>query len=442
MSNPPKHYTKTAVLLHWVIAAAIIFQLALGWRMVDEPKGSGVYALFQLHKSIGFTILALVCVRIGWRFTHQPPSLPDTMPVWEQWAAKLAHLGFYGIMLGLPLTGWILVSASSTNIPTVLFGTVPIPHLPFIANLTVDNKKVIHDLAELSHSLIAVLTLALLAAHIGAVLKHQLWVKDAVFSHMALGANKGWREPKLWLVLALVPTVFSAAWWIPIQKPRTQASVVTAITAPVNSSPQAEPETAIPSVESIVPIEPAATPVQERSTDLTEQTQTVAKPTVWQLNRQASQLGFVSSWSGAEIVGTFTDWQAEIVFDEQALEQARIKVTVNLAKVATGDEERDNALPSADWFDAAHYPQAVFVSKRVKKMANQRYQAQGQLTLRNQTKPVTLDFSLKINGKKAYAEGIAQLDRTDFGVGQGEWAATDSIPAAVKVQFKLEASTR
>ncbi|MBP9217101.1 MAG: cytochrome b, partial [Agitococcus sp.] len=179
-STSSARYNNIAVLLHWLIAAAIIFQLGLGWRMGDEPKGAGAYALFQLHKSIGFSILFLSVFRLLWRISHKAPPLPNAMLQWEQMAAKLAHLAFYGIMLGLPLTGWLLVSASSTNIPTVLFGLIPVPHLPFIAELSADLKHQLHEFAQASHGLLALGTMALLALHIGAVLKHQLLVKDTV----------------------------------------------------------------------------------------------------------------------------------------------------------------------------------------------------------------------------------------------------------------------
>jgi cytochrome b561/polyisoprenoid-binding protein YceI len=433
MSTSSSRYTNMAVFLHWLIAALIIFQLGLGWRMGDEPKGAGLYALFQLHKSIGFTILFLSLLRVFWRLTHKAPALPNAMPQWEKTAATLAHLAFYGIMLGLPLTGWLLVSASSTNIPTVLFGVVPFPHLPLIPHLATELKAQLHDLAEVSHSLLALGTMALLALHLGAVLKHQLFVKDTVLSHMAVGAKTGWAEWRLWLILALVPTVFASAWLYPTPKPKKTQPITMQITPPVleYSTNAASTETQPPQ-PSINPqtatIEP--NPVQ------------VVDPIVWQVKYSQSELGFTSAWSGDEVLGQFSDWHADIIFAEQALDKSSIKVTVNLAKVNTGDEQRDAALPSNDWFDAEHYPQAVFQSKTIKRVANNRYQAQGTLQLRGKVQPVVLDFNLNIKGNKATAQGSASLDRIAFGVGQGEWASTDSIPAAVKVAFKLQAMAK
>lgn len=445
-STSSARYNNIAVLLHWLIAAAIIFQLGLGWRMGDEPKGAGAYALFQLHKSIGFSILFLSVFRLLWRISHKAPPLPNAMLQWEQMAAKLAHLAFYGIMLGLPLTGWLLVSASSTNIPTVLFGLIPVPHLPFIAELSADLKHQLHEFAQASHGLLALGTMALLALHIGAVLKHQLLVKDTVFSHMAVGAKSGWAEWRLWLILATVPLVFASAWWYPTPKPIAKTNAPSAIfndelaeidepvttqavVNPVDNQQQIDSQTietaaAQPSVESQEPI----------VLDI--------EPVVWKIDPQKSRLGFITSWSGEEVLGEFNDWQADIVFAENALDKSHIEVKVNVGKVSTGDSQRDEALPTADWFNAQNYPQATFKSKTIKSLAKNRYQAQGSLRLRDKELPVSLSFSLKIKGKKATAQGTATLDRIAFGVGQGEWAATDSIPAAVKVAFSLQATAQ
>ncbi len=87
------------------------------------------FKLYQLHKSIGVTILLLALCRLGWRLTHRPPPLPD-MPPLQRFAAEAGHVLLYALMLALPLTGWALVSASPLNLPTVLYGVIPWPHLP------------------------------------------------------------------------------------------------------------------------------------------------------------------------------------------------------------------------------------------------------------------------------------------------------------------------
>ena len=85
----PKRYTTVAIILHWLIAAAILFQIILGWRMGDEPKGPATYAIFQLHKSIGITILVLSVFRLIWRFMHARPA--ETEHGFTGFLAKAVH---------------------------------------------------------------------------------------------------------------------------------------------------------------------------------------------------------------------------------------------------------------------------------------------------------------------------------------------------------------
>jgi polyisoprenoid-binding protein YceI len=138
-------------------------------------------------------------------------------------------------------------------------------------------------------------------------------------------------------------------------------------------------------------------------------------------------------------VGSFKQWTADIVFSPDDLKNSSLTVRVDLASVATGDEQRDSALPSADWFDVANHPTAIFQASQFKKVAEGSYKADGTLSLRDKTAPLVLSFKLKIVGDKATAKGSTTLDRTVFGVGQGEFLATDQIPAAVKVSFNLTA---
>ena len=96
--------------------------LALGWWMGFLPRGEEKFFYFQLHKSIGITILLLSLMRLGWRLTHTAPPLPASMPMWEQRAAHIGHVLLYVVMIGMPLSGWAMVSAESRNIPLFCSG--------------------------------------------------------------------------------------------------------------------------------------------------------------------------------------------------------------------------------------------------------------------------------------------------------------------------------
>ena len=129
-------------------------------------------------------------------------------------------------------------------------------------------------------------------------------------------------------------------------------------------------------------------------------------------------------------------------FDPDALDRSNVRVEIEVASADTGDSQRDEVLPSGDWFDAASHPKAVFAARRFRKTGTDRYVAEGELTLRGATKPLSLPFTLKIDGDTARLTGVTSLDRTAFGVGQGEWKNTDQIPAKVTISVDLTAKRR
>ncbi len=176
-------YSVIAIVLHWLIAALIFTNIWYGWRM-GQLKGLAQYELFQLHKSIGLSVLILSLLRLGWRVVDAPPPLPVHMTRLERGIAGATHWIFYGFMIILPLTGWVIVSASPYNLPTVLFKTVPWPHLGFIHNLPMATRKLIEDQVGDVHAWLAWSLLALAAIHIAAAIKHLVWDRDDVAARM------------------------------------------------------------------------------------------------------------------------------------------------------------------------------------------------------------------------------------------------------------------
>lgn len=167
-------YAPLAVLLHWLLALLIAGQAALGWYMMSIEDDPGSERWFDLHKSVGLTILALVLVRAAWRLSHRPAELPASMPHWEAVASTAVHRALYACMLLLPLTG--LVGASYTKSGVAFFGL----RLP--AWRTPD-----HDTSELwfeVHETLVWILAALVALHALAGLKHLLLDRDRVFQRM------------------------------------------------------------------------------------------------------------------------------------------------------------------------------------------------------------------------------------------------------------------
>jgi len=176
-------YTDVAILLHWTMAIGILCLIAIGLVMTQLHITPMLqFKLYQLHKSIGITVLIVAVFRLLWRLGHMPPLLPASLPPIERRAAEIMHRILYGFLIGLPLTGWALVSVSPYNIPTVLYGWVPWPHLPVFSTL---HDKVSAD-AVLSrvHVYGAWFLIALLAIHAGAALRHHFMLRDDVLSRM------------------------------------------------------------------------------------------------------------------------------------------------------------------------------------------------------------------------------------------------------------------
>jgi cytochrome b561 len=183
-----ERYDAVAVILHWAMAVGIFALIGVGLAMkyADLPK-MRVFQLFQLHKSIGIVILLLVGLRLAWRLTHRAPPLPETVPELERKAAQAGHVLLYLLLFALPLSGWAYVSSSPLNIPTVLFGLVSWPHIPFLAELP--DKAPVAAVFKLAHDYGAFALIAVLTIHIGAAWRHAL-KGDVPLSRMSLSGGR------------------------------------------------------------------------------------------------------------------------------------------------------------------------------------------------------------------------------------------------------------
>ncbi|RDS82518.1 YceI family protein [Dyella psychrodurans] len=149
-----------------------------------------------------------------------------------------------------------------------------------------------------------------------------------------------------------------------------------------------------------------------------------------------STLGFSSSFQGSGFDGHFDKWTAAISYDQAKLATSKFDVTVDLASAKTGDNDRDSALPGSDFFNVAKYPQGHFVTTGFRQQGGQVI-ADGNLTLRGVTKPVSLTVTFKPQGSGATLDVTGTVKRLDFGVGGGQYADTSVIGADVKVTAHL-----
>jgi polyisoprenoid-binding protein YceI len=159
----------------------------------------------------------------------------------------------------------------------------------------------------------------------------------------------------------------------------------------------------------------------------------------WVADKAASSVGFAASMAGEGFTGVFRRWDADIRFDPADLKGSSVTASIDVASAVTGNPDRDQALPTATFLDAPAFPRATFVAHGFTALGPGRYQAAGVLTLRGVAKPLTLPFTLAISGGQARMTGSVAINRLAFGVGQGEWAATTTIPAAVTVTVALTA---
>lgn len=167
-------YTQIAIVLHWLIALAVVVQVCIGWYMNEAlPDRSPARAtLVGIHISLGVTILLLVLARIVVRLVRAPPPLPPQMPRLERALAALSHLLFYGLLLALPLTGWAIVSLRKAPIS---FWGLPWPRLPMAAPLGPSpSRPVRHELSHIHVYILIWILVVNFALHVGAAIYHQV----------------------------------------------------------------------------------------------------------------------------------------------------------------------------------------------------------------------------------------------------------------------------
>ena len=168
-------YGRVAVLLHWLLAAAIVGSFAVGSYMVDLPFSPQRLKLYNWHKWAGVLILGASALRLLWRLRNPPPP-PPPMPQWQHRVAEMAHRALYLLFFAVPLAGWAYSSAA--GFPIVVFGLLPLPDFVPKDAQWAEWLKPWHGRLAWALALVVVL-------HVAGAMKHHFIDRDGLLRRMA-----------------------------------------------------------------------------------------------------------------------------------------------------------------------------------------------------------------------------------------------------------------
>lgn len=373
-ANTDRTYGTVSKTLHWLTALLILTLIPLGIIANDLPQGTSEEVarkafLFSLHKTLGVTTFFVALLRIGWALTQPKPGSLHPERRWENWAADTAHWLLYGSLVLVPLSGWVYHASTS--------GFAPI-WWPFGQTLPFVPKS--EDLAAVAAGLHIVfervLVLALLL-HVAGALKHHVLDRDQTLRRMWFGRvsvprTGPHRARSLPFVSALT------AWAVAVG-----LGGMSGLYASEAAQPAGEPTLAEVASEWAV-------------TD--------------------GKIEIVITQMGDEVTGSFADWTADISFDPdvESGKAGEVDVTIAIGSLSLGSVTKQAM--GSDFFDEANHPRATFRADLV--AAPDGYVADGTLALKGHDVPVTMPYSLEIDGDTAVMQGTVALDRLKFAIGE------------------------
>lgn len=397
LSNTATRYGALARSLHWLTALLILSAIGLGLYADNLPYDTSEALaakaqVFSLHKTIGIAAFFVAAIRIVSALLQPKPAPVHPERRLETLAAETVHWALYISMLAVPLTGWVHHAAVEGFAPILWpFGQ----GLPFVPK-----SETVSEIATTLHWLFSKLLIASVILHVAGAVKHAVIDRDGVMGRMTRGAPAGDAGraahspvPVLAAVLIYLAGGFAA----------------------VSMTAQA-PEAPVATASS-----PAATAPATAGT--------------WQVTEGA--LGFTVQQMGAAVAGSLPNWTAEITFDETPVDgrNGHVKVMIDTTTLTLGSVT-DQA-KAADFFDVANHPNAVFEADILPAASG--YEAKGTLTLRGVSVPVTLPFTLDLQGDTARMTGGLQLDRRDYGMGTS-YGDEKTVGFAVDVTVSLTAT--
>ncbi|MEM1111379.1 MAG: cytochrome b/b6 domain-containing protein [Pseudomonadota bacterium] len=405
-----RQYTAAAILLHWAIALAIIANLALGWWMRDAILVPGSQAsavvVYQVHKSLGLSVLALSLLRLGLRLIYPVPGLPDGMPTWQRVGATATHWLFYGLMLGLPLSGWLMVSSqwrdgAPLEVPTLWFGLFEVPHLFGLHEADAAIRDVSYGRSLMAHEIMAIGAAALLLLHVGAALKHQFKDRDGLLLRMLPLPKPAAAPARRWTLRLGFAALLLASLAVAYQALMTPAAPQTG-DAVVTSS----------DIRSV--------------------------PGSWPVIASESVIEFAGSHAGSPFRGRFNRWQSDVDINLNNITKSRIVVTVETASASDGIKLHDETLPGKEWFSVDAHPTSRYEATLIEGNGDGSYRVDGILTIKGQ--PIAISgLRLTLDDDGARIGGQTVINRADADLGMasdpgGSWVSMD-IDLFIKSRF-------
>ena len=401
VKTPPSittRYDGVARLLHWAVAALIVAQYVLA-NLAERAEHGGSkleqLALLANHKSVGITVLALVILRLAWRFAHPPPPLPSTLGIVQRRLAWSAHTALYLLIALVPLTGWMMSSAHGFSVSW--FNLFALPDLIAAGETRAERLEEIHET-------LAGLLFAIALLHILAALKHYFFDRDTILQRMASPINGCLFAALLMSIVIIGGRLL-----------REEAAPNTTTAPPQQASSL--------SSDSARQIKPSTLPR-------------------WVIDYANSAIEFRAVQAGASFTGLFNEWQGAIHFDNTALDDSYFDVEIDLLSVDAGNGERNEALASAAFFDSGDFPTARFTSHTIEintshDVPDYRYVAHAHLALKGGAHPLQFYFNIDDDNARQVLQGAARLDRLALGVGTGEWRDTSWIGQYVMIDVRV-----
>ena len=393
ISNTATRYGSVTKTFHWLTALLILTLIGLGLYAEDLPIDTDAELarkafVFSLHKTMGVLVFFVALARILWALTQSRPGLLNADKRAESFLAELVHWVLYGAIVIVPLAGWISHAAAA--------GFAPI-WWPFGQSLPlVPKSTAVEHFFGTVHVITGKVLIGAVILHIAGALKHHFIDRDATLRRMLPGTGDAPQPPAQ--SHSAAPLATAAGVWV----------LAIALSALLAGGEEPAAAAEAPALEAV-------------ASDWTVQNGTISLKVIQ---------------FGNEVEGSFADWTSAITFDEtiNTGEAGSVTTTISIPSLTLGSVTKQ-AL-GADFLAANDYPTAVFDA--VITHVSDGYEANGTLRIKENAVPVTLPFSLSIDGDTAEMRGDLTLDRRDFGVGDNVKDAK-SLDFDVAVSIRLEA---